>query len=214
MHAQFFNPPIEENFLGHQMAEVYRDKVYAPYVEGRKDLVILDIGANIGVTSYYFSRYAKKVIALEPALEHFAVLVEMLRFNKTKNVVPINKALYMEEKELPLFHKEKNKTMYSLHGAISDGSPPEVVKCITIDKLMKENKIGEVDLMKLDIEGSENEVLSHPTFKKVAPKIKTIIVERHEWSGRHPNQLAEALKLRDYQVKEIENQADLLVASR
>jgi FkbM family methyltransferase len=214
IHGFFFVPPVDNNFIGHQLAEIYRDRVYAPFVEDKKDLTILDIGGNIGMTAYYFSRYAKDVYVVEPSLEHFDILTRMISFNKLKNVHPINRAVYMKEGKLPLFHNH-NKTMYSLHGAVaSPDLKEEMVDCITVEGIINENKIEKVDLMKLDVEGSETEILSGSAFKAVAPKINTIIIERHAWSGRNENQLVDVLRSLGYQVSVIPNQADLVVATR
>lgn len=195
------------------MAEVYRDNVYAPYLQGN-DLTILDIGANIGITSYYFSQFAKMVYSLEPAFEHFNIFTKMVAFNKIENIKPIKKALYLKNGTLPFYHNP-NATMYSLHQAVHDSKlKSEKVECTTLEDLFKQEKIKHVDFMKLDIEGTEAEVLSHSSFKNVASKIDTIIVERHKWSGRHPNQLVDALKMNGYRVEQIPNQTDLLVAKR
>src|SRR3990167_261158 len=210
IHGFFFVPPIENNYIGHQFAEIYRDRIYAPFVEGKTDMTILDIGANIGATAYYFSRYAKTVYAVEPSLEQFDILARMIAFNKIKNIVPVNKAIYIKNGTFPLFHN-KNKTMYSLHQNVNDNSSPsEDVETITIQGLMDTNKIDEVDLMKFDVEGSEVEILSSTSFKEVASRIKTIITERHAWSGRHENQLIDALKDVGYQVNQIPTSADVL----
>lgn len=215
LNAIFFNTPIESNFIGRIMAEVYRDRVYAPYLEGKKDLTIIDIGANVGITSYYFSQFAKDVYSVEPSAQHFDILTRMVVFNKLKNIHPIQKAIYIKDGKFPFGGPKDNRTMRSLHAAVwQDGNPDEEVECITIQGLMDENKIEKVDLMKLDVEGSEVEILSSTPFKNVANKINTIVVERHAWNGRHENQLVDALKSVGYQVNQIPNQADLLVAQR
>lgn len=214
MHGIFFNPPIEDNWLGHIVAEIYKDKIYEPYLIGKKDLIILDIGANLGITSYYFSKFAKQVYALEPAFEHFDVLAHMLTFNQLTNIKPIRKAIFTENKKFPLFHN-KNKTMYSLHQNVADGlSPNEMVEAITLDQLFKDENIDHVDLMKLDVEGSEVEILSSLSFHEVANKIDVIIGEQHSWSGRHPNQLREALKSNGFSYETLANDANLFVAKR
>lgn len=212
MKAIFFGDNAEQYFLGHQFGEVYKERVYEPYLIGRSDLTILDIGGNIGVTSFHFSHFAKQVITLEPSKEHFEILKKMVEFNELKNVKLINKAIFMESKKFPLFHNA-NKTMFSLHGAVSDGTSEEV-EAITLEDLFKQEKLDHVDLMKLDIEGSEIEVFSHSSFKAVADKIDLIVTERHNWSGRHPNQLNEALRNAGFLITQIPANADLVVAKR
>lgn len=215
MHGIFFSEPIERNFVGHIMAEVYKDRVYAPFLEGRKDLTIVDIGGNIGITSYYFSQFAKQVYTLEPSLQHFDVLTTMLKYNKIENVTPINKALYFKDGEFDFGGPVNNGTMRSLHSATwQDGKPNETVSAISPVTLFRDFEIEHVDFMKLDVEGSETEIISSSAFKEVAPKIDMIVIERHAWSGRHENQLTDALKDLGYNITVIPNDASLIVAKR
>jgi FkbM family methyltransferase len=214
-HAIFFNPPLESHWLGHQFEEIYKTKLYEPFLRGRSDLTIIDAGGNVGLTSYYFSQFAKDVYTLEPVQEYSDLIRQMLSYNEVKNVHLIQKALYLENGKFPFFHNSGNKTMSSLNQAISDGKlPPEEVETITLDKLFADNNIEHCDLFKLDIEGSEIEVLSSEGFRLVAPKIDLIIGERHSWSNRNPNQLNEALKNNGFVVETVPHDADLFVARR
>ena len=213
-HAFFFDPPAENNYIGHILAEVYKDRVYEPILGGKKDLTIIDVGGNIGLTSYYFSQFAKQVYTLEPSKEHFANLLRMIDYNKITNIKPLNVALYMENGEFELGHNS-NKTMFSLHLATKDSSlPSEMVPAITLDKLFEQEKIEHVDFMKLDVEGSEYEILGHSSFSEVAPKIDSLLIETHAWAGRHPNQIKESLKNRGFIVEQIVNDAALFYAHK
>ena len=214
-HALFFNPPITDYFFGHQTSEIWRDNIYAPYLpKEKKGSVCVDIGGNIGVTAYYFSQFFERVIVCEPALEHFEVLTHMINYNHLDNVEPHKLAIHLKDEVLPLSHN-KNKTMYSLHTSVDDGSSaPEVVKVIPIDTLFEDNKIEHCNLLKVDIEGSETELFSGPGFKKIAPLVDTIVTERHAWNGRNPNQLDEALKMNGFKVSGVPSSADIVVATR
>ena len=214
MQGFFFNPPLTDNYWGHIFAELYKEKVYAPLIEGKNLKVCLEIGANVGLVSYYFSQHFEKVIALEPAEEHFEILSHMIAYNKLTNIIPVKKALFFEEGQFQ-FHHNKNKTMHSLHTAVADGSsPPEMVQTITLPKIFEEYGLDKVDFMKLDCEGSEVEILSSLSFKEVADKIDSLLIEQHQWNGRHPNQIKEALKNNGFIVKQLENDADLIVATK
>jgi FkbM family methyltransferase len=213
MKAIFFGDDYEQYYLGHQFSEVFKEQVYFPYLQGKKDLTIVDIGGNIGLTTFYFSHFAERVITVEPSAEHCKLIRKMVEFNKLTNVTLIQKALFIKEGEYPLFHN-KNKTMFSLHMAVNDGTEPEKVQTLTLEDLFKQEKINHVDLLKIDIEGSEIEVFSHSSFKNVADKIDTIVTERHAWVGRHPNQLNEALKNAGFTIQTISNDADLIVARK
>lgn len=215
-NAFFFIPPLQKNFFGHIMEELWKSKVYDPYLPLRKEgTVALDIGGNVGLVTYYLAQHFEKVITLEPSSEHFDTLSRMIAFNEINNVLPIKKALFMENGKFGFGGPKDNTTMRSLHMATwQDGKPEEEVETITLESLLNELKIEHVDLLKCDCEGSEVEILSHPSFKNVAHKIDTIIVESHRWSGRHPNQLKEALKNANFIVEQIPNDAEILVAKR
>ena len=215
-HGFFFTPPLATNFWGHIMEELWKSRIYDPYLPLRKEgSVALDIGANVGLVSYYLAQSFEKVYSLEPSTEHMDIFTLMLNYNKLTNVTPIKKALFMENGKFGFGGPKDNKTMRSLHMATwQDGKPEEQVETITLEKLFEDYKIEHVNLMKLDVEGSEIEILSHPTFKNVANKIDTILVESHSWNNRHPHQLIEALKNANFTVENIPNDAQLFVAKR
>jgi FkbM family methyltransferase len=212
MNGIFFEGRAEDNYLGHILAEIYKDRVYAPFLDGKEGLTIIDIGANIGLTTNYFSQFASKVYSLEPSKEHFSCLTKMVEFNNLENVVPLNMALYMEDGTFSFGHN-KNRTMFSLHMATWDKDlEMEQVRAVTFETLFKEQNIKKVDFIKLDIEGSEHEVLGGESFGKVADKIDSMLVEVHAWSGRHPNQVNESLKNRGFKIQQIPNDATLIYA--
>jgi FkbM family methyltransferase len=214
LNGIFFNTPIEDNYLGYQIAEIFKDNVYAPYLAGRKDLTILDIGANLGVASYYFSQFAAVVHALEPAQEHYDVLTHMLAFNKLTNVIPHRIALSQEDGEAVFFH-DLNKTMHSLRPAnVRPESVKEVVPTMRLATFLAQEKIKHVDFMKLDIEGSEADVVCGDGFQSVSQMIDTLVLEVHSWNGRHPNQLKDALQVAGFTLSTIPNDAMLLIARR
>ena len=214
MKGFFFDGELEDNYWGHIFAETYKEKIYDPFLRGKKDLTIVEIGANVGIVSYYFSQFAKTVFAIEPAMEHFACLSYMLEYNEVKNVKPIRKAIHIENKQLPFFHN-KNRTMWSLHQAVSDPNlPSEMVEAITLDKLFEDEGIEHVDLLKADPEGSEIEIFSSEGFSKVASKIDVVVGEAHDWAGRNFNQLREAFKNNGFDFEWVPNDAHIYIARR
>ena len=218
MNGIFYNGKIEDNYINLILLEVYgktpQEKgIYDQFLSGKKDLTILDIGGNLGLTANYFSQFGK-VFVLEPSKEHFECMSKLIEQNKLNNVTAINKALYIKDGTLPFFHN-RNKTMFSLHQSVNDNSsPPEEVECIAIDTLLNEYKIEHVDFMKLDIEGSEVEVISSKGFKDVASKIDMMVIEVHAWNGRNPNQLVDTLKMRGFYVETLPADANIIVARK
>lgn len=224
MKGLFWNGNIENNFLAHQLSEVYKDRVYHPLLSGKHGLTIVDLGANVGVTSHYFVRFAKMVYAVEPAIEHFTALCKMIEFNRFRNITPLKKAIGIKNGKIELLKNKSNVTQHSTNQVVKQHiggggwgeMASEIVECVTLDKLFEENEIEHCDFMKMDIEGAEAEVLGHTSFKKVAPKIDTIVLENHFWTGRHPHQTIEALKNNGFAVTLLKKDqgSEILVATK
>lgn len=194
--------------------EIYRDRIYAPFLSGKRDLTILDIGANIGLTTQYFAHFAKQVYSIEPAAEHVEVLEHMVKHNKLDNVKVLKYAIANKDGKMKLHHNS-NATMHSLSARVSDpklGS--EEVQTIRVNTLLKKHNIEHVDFMKLDIEGAEMEVIGGRGFEKACDKIDSMVVEYHTWSQVNPAQLVTTLTDYGYDVRRIPSQAMLFGAVR
>lgn len=221
LNAIFFNSPIEANAIGHIVAEIFKDGIYYPFFNGKKDLVCIDAGANVGIWSYFAARYSKLIYAIEPSTEHYSVLQECLRYNKIEDKVKTFQfALSIKDDEGELTHYS-NTTMFSLYANLADNGTgglaqtgKEPVRLKRLDTFFKEEKIGHVDFLKLDVEGVEYEILGSDSFSNVSDKIDNMIVEVHSYSGRHPQQIVDALNLRGFEVVQIPNQALLFFAHK
>jgi len=216
MKGIFYEGDIYQNRIGHIVSEIFRDGVYKPYFINKKDLVVIDIGANVGIFTLFASEYAKKIYSIEPATMHFQCLAHMIKFNNFKHVVPIQAAISNKDGVAPLFLNIPNKTSFNLTG-LSDGKiPPEQVKTIRLDTLFEQEKIKHVDFMKVDIEGMEADVFCGDGFGNIADKVDTIVFERHSFNAmrRNPAQVNHALRQRGFKVERIPNQTELWVAKR
>ena len=168
---------FEELFIPYIYREIYFEGLYTDIVNTRTDMVILDVGSNIGCTVQYFREHAKKVYAIEPSDEHFEALAKNKEFNNWDNVDVFKMALADKDGEMTLHTNNGNRTCHSLVLNYPDGA--EKVKVQAFDTFFKENKIDVVDFCKFDVEGAEDLILRSEGFKKVAEKIKAIEVEFH-----------------------------------
>lgn len=217
----FFIPPLEDNFWGHIFEEVYKTHLFDSVLPKAKEgTVAIDVGANVGIVSHYFSSKFEKVYSIEPSTRHYDVLKYMLDYNEIKNVFPQKFALSAKDGESD-FYLYSNRTMDSLYGNIAVNNQTGLVQTGTekvtlkrIDTFMEEQKIEHVDLLKLDCEGVEFEILGGEGFAKIAPKIDTLVAEVHSFSGRNPNQLIDSLKINGFQVQVVPHDATLIVARR
>lgn len=202
------------SYIPEILQEIYIKKVYKPFLNGKKDLTIIDCGANIGLTAIYFSQFAKKVYAMEPARQHIEVLTRNITDNDIKNVTIVPQALSNVNGTTKFYHSP-NVTMFSLNDAATDKSDYEEVETITMDKVMEKYQIDRVDFMKIDTEGMELEILSSDGFKKVAHKIDTIVGEWHQWSKGNVNLMISALRDSGYSFQWLQGtDASIFLAKR
>lgn len=185
MLKALFYPDVkfESLFIPHIFKEIYFDGVYIDILNQRKDMVIVDVGANIGITVHHFRNYAKKVYAIEPSTEHFEALKMNKEYNKWDNVEIFKMAIADKDGEMELALNSHNRTCHSLVGKY--GGAKEKVKTMAMDTFFNENKIVTCDFMKFDVEGADDMILRSEGFKNVVNRIKAIEVEFH--SNDWPN---------------------------
>ena len=161
--------------------------------------VIVDAGANIGLVSvFYANKYPDaKIIAIEPEQSNFEILLK----NTTPypNVIPVHAALWSENEALSLFDPGKGQTTFQIR---QRGRAPipgiyKPVPGITLTKLMEDFSVDYIDLLKVDIEGSEKEVFDHasPWISRVG----IIAIELHDWL-RSGCRLSVETGARDFQL--------------
>lgn len=141
--------------------EIYR---FTPGIE--RDGVILDCGANMGLSIIFFAlNYPNhRIIAYEPDKYLFEIIKENIKNFKFQNVDLINKAVWIEETELDFY------TDGGMGGRVInqyEAQKPVKVQTVSLpDVLCLQNS---VDFLKLDIEGAETRVLKacSPQLQKV-----------------------------------------------
>lgn len=198
--SAFFFRDFKNSYIPDILEEIYIKKVYDPYLSGKSDLIIADWGGNIGLTSYFFKDYAKKVYCVEPAREHQEVIEKLIEFNKIDNIELCKYAISNENGKTKFYHSP-NTTMFSLSSVATNKDDFEEVETVTVDEFFKRNKIDHLDLLKLDVEGFECEIIASDEFKKWAPKIKTICFEYHNWAKCELSQFINMLKDLGYEVR-------------
>jgi FkbM family methyltransferase len=161
--------------------QVFIDQEY-DFLVGKQPNVIVDAGANIGLSSIYFSnKYPNsKIIAIEPEQSNFVLLKENTA--PYANIIPIQAALWHQDEEINLidpglgkwgFMTEEQNPAENLHSKVC-----HTTVAITIDKIMDDHKLRKIDILKLDIEGAEKEVFSNTS--SWIKKVDAIIIELHE----------------------------------
>lgn len=157
--------------------EIYFEGIYVDILNGRTDMVVMDVGSNIGVTVQHFRNYAKKVYAIEPLSAHYEALSKNKEFNGWDNVETFKMAIAGKDGEVTMHPLKNNMTCTSYVNDYGQGG--EKVEAQTFETFFKNNAIDQVDFVKFDVEGAEEDILFSDGFKNVAHKIKAIMIEFH-----------------------------------
>lgn len=163
---------FDEVFLRHEYA----------FTMSRPPAVIIDAGANSGLVSVYFAnRFPQaRIIAVEPEASNYQLLERNVA--PYSNIVPVNAALWDKNEELALVDPDLGKWGFMTQAPdrvqASPGRFIHTVRGMTVDAIMQEQDLQRVDILKIDIEGSEREVFEDPS--RWIGRVDALIVELHE----------------------------------
>lgn len=137
-------------------------------------LFIVDAGAHIGLSSVFFaSKYPEStVVAIEPEPSNFDILRK--NAEKFKNIKIIQAGLWSRKTTLRI--ENTNAATWSFK-VIEDQSG-KGIQAIGVRDVMSQFNMDRIDVLKIDIEGSEVEVLS--SSGSWIDSIRTMIIELHD----------------------------------
>jgi len=170
-----------------------RERAWREKRKGEKEIKIIpnllvncnraiDIGANVGVWSYWLSKYAKQVESFEPNPKIFNALKNI----KIKNVNSYNIALSNKSGSVDLLIPKGSKGFSNQGASLSSIKVQGEHKSISIEaKCLDEYNFLDVDFIKIDVEGHEHEVIegAQETIKKFKP---TMVIEMEEKHNQIP----------------------------
>jgi len=161
------------------------------------DSVVIDLGGYTGVwAEQIVKRYNCNVYLVEPIFESWKTLFK--KFESNSKVRILQGAVGISN---------TNKTMYVSQDSTSANSEigePEVVECRTIDYMLQQWDIEEVDLLQINIEGDEYELLEYMLNTGAIDKVKTLQVQFHlgikDATEKHKT-ICEGLEERGFKIK-------------
>lgn len=118
---------------------------------------VMDVGANIGNHTLFFSSRCKSVLAFEPHPIIFQILNLNVKVNSINNVSVENLALSEAQGEVGFhFNENGNVGGSRIVGETEEGLANTIVKVVRGDDYFLEKKINKrVGLIKVDVEGHE-----------------------------------------------------------
>ena len=133
------------------------DIFFEKYKPKKNDCVV-ELGAGVGSETLIISKLigdTGKILSVEPFKQVFELLNQTIKFNNLKNVILINKALYKSNTSIGFASDTQNW----LGGKIDNLSENKVYT-LTLDDLVFEYKLKEINFCKINIEGSEKYILN------------------------------------------------------
>lgn len=138
----------------------------------RPGMVMVDLGAHVGYFSLLGARCvgpAGQVYAFEPEPEVFSLLVKNIQTNGYQDVVaPVAKAICNKVGSAALFLGGRDTVEANIYRPLSAGIEPVTVETTTLDDFFAGQRWPPVHLIKMDIQGAEEEALDG--MKKVVAR--------------------------------------------
>ena len=192
-----FNPGREEDIL-----ELFRPK---------KGDTVVDIGAHIGKYTIVASKMVGsqgKVIAIEAHPNNYDLLKKNIALNKLSNVVALNLAVHSKETMVKLYDpgQKEGRTIYNtimIERKTSDNQNYVEINAKSLDSILLENGIKQVNWIKIDVEGAEFEVLRGAPNTLSGSRDLSLLIEIHNLGAKHRNlyePIVELLELNKYKI--------------
>ncbi|GAA0933660.1 hypothetical protein GCM10009554_19070 [Kribbella koreensis] len=152
--------------------------------ELKPDDVVLDIGANIGLHSLGAARQLRelgggKVIAFEPAADSLDKLRAAAELNGLADLITLVPVALGERKYKAALHADSryDPADSGVRSLQADGEVVQDVPVIRLDDWVREQALDRVDVVKLDVEGSEAAALAGATRTLIRFLPRAVLVE-------------------------------------
>jgi FkbM family methyltransferase len=144
---------------------------------GFEPKTIIDGGANIGLTAVYFaSRFPNaEILSVEPDKDNFKMLVENARHYP--NIIPVNCGIWNRKINLTIIDKWEGNNAFTVEETTKE--IPGSIPAVTVGDLRRQQQWNTIDILKLDIEGSEKNVFES-NYEDWLRHVKILIIELHD----------------------------------
>jgi len=197
-----YDSPGFKNFLKDNPHERGEVKFLESIV--KEGMNVIDIGANVGITTVTVARKIGrrgKLYSFEPTPEYFNILKENISSNGLENVKVYELAVTDQVGRAPFSQKELSSGI-----VFEEGAKKFEVSTTSIDRFLSEEKIERIDLINMDCEGSELLVLKGAKKTLWENKVKIFCEIHHDFLkqlGQSVEELVQYLQGLEFQVQSV-----------
>lgn len=187
LELHYYRPAIL-HFIG---ATIYNKHILHD-VDIDSDSVVIDVGAFTGSWAQHMvERYDPVIYAFEPNPRSFELLQQ--RAVNNPKLQPMPYGLGDEDVTVDFTLNGLGSSMFDERSGHAD-IPRIKVNIAAIDRVWKELKLGQVDLMKINIEGAEFPLLDKMIRTDLLNKVNCFMIQFHEW---HPGAYEKRRRIRE-----------------
>lgn len=166
-------------------------KEYLPVVETykkhfkhnpKREMNIIDAGSNIGLTSLFFLDHFKNanIVCIEPENNNFKVLEYNLQNCAENKIMKIKGGIWNADTFIKIVNDFRDKLDWSFR--VEEMSYKIGIQAYTINTIINKVNFSHIDILKIDIEGSEKQIfdseISDLSFLKIT---KCLAIEIHDF---------------------------------
>jgi FkbM family methyltransferase len=177
--------------LLYQINEIFVKREYEISTRNPSPMII-DCGANIGMSILYFKKIFPdcRILAFEPNPNVFEILKLNVKQNGLQNIELVNLCLSDKEEEIDFFINGKLGTMEGSALRSRGGNQRLKVKAIPLSGYLTKK----ADLIKMDIEGAETVVIKDLIETQKLDMADTYLIEYHHNILGHKSKLGDFIQ--------------------
>jgi FkbM family methyltransferase len=138
---------------------------------------IIDGGGNIGLTACFFATKFPEatIVTIEPDTDNYNLL--QANCKQYANIHPLKCGIWKNNTHLKIENTNAGNNAFTV--TETNEVTADTIKAITISSVIEQFNMPHIDILKLDIEGSEKEVFEEH-YEKWLPVTKFLIIELHD----------------------------------
>lgn len=157
---------------------IYCELEYERVLLSHEPKIIVDLGANIGLSSTYFlTKFPSAfVVAVEPDSDNYHILEHNLASYSVRSLL-VHAAIWSRDARLKIVRRGPKEEWATTVRECAKGEPADII-AYSMESLFELSHIDKVDILKIDIEGSELAIFSEDCSGWL-DKVSCIIIELH-----------------------------------